>query len=118
MKIIPKPWGVEEIRFKSDNTQFKILCIKHGHETSLQYHTNKVETIIPLDNNAIIEYGGTIDKRTTPNKKIHLHKGQMHVIIHGQIHRFIAYDGDTRLAELSNGLDSDIIRLDDKYNRK
>lgn len=124
MKVIPKPWGCEEIIFSEGSVQVKILTIKKGEETSLQYHNEKNETAIALDENATIEYGGeyskipkSIDETSLPNQKILMHKGEMHVITSRQIHRFIAERGNTRIIELSRGNDKDIVRLQDKYKR-
>jgi mannose-6-phosphate isomerase-like protein (cupin superfamily) len=117
MKVIVKPWGKETIWFKSGNIQFKTLHIRKGEETSLQYHKNKTETIIPLDDNCILEYRGKIGEYSLI-KKVNIGKGETHLITSGYVHRFIAVEKDTVLAELGAGLDSDIVRLEDKYKRK
>jgi mannose-6-phosphate isomerase-like protein (cupin superfamily) len=118
MNIIKKPWGQEQILFKEGDIQVKILCINKGESTSLQYHENKTETIIPLDNNSIIKvnYSKVLDKEVV-EEEAYLSKGDKYYVPNMLIHRFIAQNGDTRLLEVSNGKDEDIIRLEDKYNR-
>ena len=114
-----KPWGSEKIIFKKDKVQFKILNIKKGEETSLQYHKHKTEAMIPLDNNASVEYSSIVDlKNKEKPRRMHIKKGFAYIINPMHIHRFLAEKKDTTLAELSNGSDKDIIRLEDKYNRK
>lgn len=121
MKIINKPWGKEKIIFKDGNIQCKLLYIKKGEETSLQYHNYKVETIIPLDNNSLIEYAGehlpilTLEE-TKKSFRISMKRGEHRTISPREIHRFIAKK-DTVIIELSFGYDKDIVRIEDKYNR-
>jgi mannose-6-phosphate isomerase-like protein (cupin superfamily) len=118
MKIKKKPWGKESITHIKDGIQFKILHINKGEETSLQYHKNKCEAIIPLDNNCTVEYANIIDLQNKQlHKKVPLKKGIIYLINSNHIHRFIAENNDTELAELSNGPDGDICRVEDKYHR-
>ena len=119
MKTQKKPWGSEKIIFKKYGIQFKILRINKGEETSLQYHKHKTEAIVPLDNNAFIEYSSIVDfENKEKPRRVRLIKGVAYIINYMHVHRFVAGEENTQLAELSNGSDEDIIRLDDKYGRK
>ena len=122
--IIKKPWGHEEIVWQYGQTTFKILHIKKGEETSLQYHDEKNEVAIPLDDNCTIRYGGTrnhlldIDEDPINEYDVSCNRGELHTIHAGMIHQFKAVRGDTQIAELSNGTDLDITRISDKYKDK
>lgn len=129
MKKVKKPWGYEEIHYRKDGVSFKILCIKEGEETSLQFHNSKVETMIALDDNAVIDvangYDGSMAYITNsynlpvvyPVISISMNKGEQRQLNPGTIHRLKAINGDTKVAEISYGTDEDIIRLEDKYKR-
>jgi mannose-6-phosphate isomerase-like protein (cupin superfamily) len=45
---VPKPWGHESIWARTDRYAGKILHIKAGHALSVQYHTQKDETVYLL----------------------------------------------------------------------
>jgi hypothetical protein len=47
-RIVDKPWGNELIWADTDHYVGKILHIKKGHSLSLQYHTEKDETVMVL----------------------------------------------------------------------
>ena len=108
MKKIKKPWGSEEILYKKNGVQLKILKIKKGEMTSLQCHRNKKETMIAVKD-CYMDIGTFI--------KIAFKKGEMVRIDPLMRHRLRAINNNSIIAEISYGDDSDIIRLKDKYGR-
>lgn len=56
-KIIPKPWGQEEVIEINDKYMVKKLTMHAGHRCSLQYHNHKRETIYVLSGRLKIIYG-------------------------------------------------------------
>lgn len=108
LQIKDKPWGFEDIIYQKDNVQFKLLNIKKDEMLSFQFHKEKLEVILAMDDNCKVIYDGN---------EIHLKRGEFLFIENTKYHRFIGQYGDTVLAELSFGDDSDIVRIADKYER-
>ena len=109
-KTARKPWGNENIVKHKSGTQFKIITVKEGEMTSLQYHNFKDEVIFALSDFELV---------IGLEQKICMSKGDMYVLPATHVHRFMATQGcDAVIAEMSNGKDSDIVRLADKYGRK
>jgi len=89
MEFVKKPWGVEVHLFKWKGWRIKLLVVDEGHRTSLQYHEKKEEFWFYMDGKW----------KHLPPKKIHRLAGSVTVL------------------EISRGEDTDIIRLEDDYNR-
>jgi len=89
MKIIQKPWGREVHLFKWNQWRLKLLQINEGNRTSLQYHKEKEEFWFFND--------GTW-RHLPPN----------------EVHRLT---GPITVLEISKGEDTDIVRLEDDYQR-
>lgn len=107
--IIDKPWGSEEIIYISSKYCVKKLFLKHGEMCSYQYHNFKTETITVLDG---------LMKLQIEEKFITINSGNSYTILPKQKHRMIASDGDVTYIESSTPELDDIVRLEDKYNRK
>lgn len=91
--FIKKPWGEEEILVDNDFYKIKRIRVYAGQSTSKQYHINKIETWIYQD-------------------------GSIYHIPPYEIHRLVApNDKDIEVIEVSHGVDSDIVRLEDRYGR-
>ena len=62
MKKVDKPWG-SEIWWAHSKGKYmgKILHIKKGHRLSLQYHTEKEETIYVLTGRLKLTYSNATD---------------------------------------------------------
>jgi len=104
-----KPWGSEQIVWQKDTTQFKLLNLKKGEMTSLQYHKKKQEVVMCIKGKCIVTISDlTIEKPLT--------KGKSLIINAKTIHRYKAINNVT-LAEICIGSDTDIVRLEDKYGR-
>ena len=107
--IIHKPWGSEEIIYISDKYCVKKLFLKHGEMCSYQYHNFKTETITVLNGSMKLQIE---DKFLTINSE------DSYTILPKKKHRMIAPDGDVTYIESSTPELDDIVRLEDKYNRK
>jgi len=108
MKIIKKPWGSEEIIFKQNNFQVKLIKVNDGCQLSLQYHKVKEETV------TLFKGKGNI---MLPDRFIVCKKGRQIIIFPGVPHRFIGVQ-NAEFLEMSYGEDSDIVRIEDDYQRE
>jgi len=111
LRVIHKPWGYEKIIYEFGKITFKIICINKGCRTSLQYHVEKTEAMVTMDDNCNIWYSNG-DGAHVVNKI-----GEM-VIINPMVRHRITSIKDTKIAELSYGSRRDIVRIEDDYGRK
>lgn len=108
MKIIKKPWGQEDILETNEFYTVKRLTMLNGHKCSLQYHTEKKETIYVISGILTIIKGSRIDS----------YPENSYTTIHPNvIHRMEAKNGDVTYLECSTSQLNDVIRLKDDYNR-
>ncbi len=57
MRVVPKPWGREEIFAENERYAGKLLHISPGHSLSLQYHERKDETLYVLEGEVVLLVG-------------------------------------------------------------
>lgn len=112
VKVVKKPWGRELWFALSKKYAGKILIIRKGHRSSLQYHKLKEESML-LDYGLLkLEIGKKPDQLKTriirPGTAFHLPPKT--------IHRMQALK-DCRLIEVSTPQLTDVVRIDDDYNR-
>ena len=105
--IVEKPWGREIWIAVEDEYVGKILEIKKGTRTSLQYHEKKKETIYVLQGVLKVE---------TKTEELILHEGDAITLNPGDVHRLTAVD-DLRLIETSTSQLKDVVRVEDDYGR-
>jgi len=107
VKIVEKPWGREIWLVVEKEYAGKILEIKKGARTSLQYHRKKKESIYVHEGELKIIHpeGETIVK-----------KGQSITLKPGDRHRLVAME-DLILIEISTPELEDVVRLEDDYGR-
>ena len=111
-----KPWGHEMIFAAQDGKYVgKVIYVTAGRSISLQYHTEKEETISVLSGQALIQHGPVGGQLTEqlfgPGDTIHIPAGV--------VHRVIAV-ADVTFAEASTaapGWREDVVRLEDAYGR-
>lgn len=108
-----KPWGYEVIYTpKSLARTGKLLRVNAGSKLSLQYHTEKEETICLVSGEAILWYqekGGELEKiAMTPDSG--------YTIYPETIHRIEAVT-DALLVEVSMPEQGTTVRLEDDYQR-
>jgi mannose-6-phosphate isomerase len=113
-EIMIKPWGTEEWLELNEKYCFKRICINEGHQTSLQYHEQKKETIIILSGTATLVYqtspeGGKLTKEVK--------SGDTFTINPSDRHRLIAKT-DLVFFEASSPEVFDVVRLEDAYDRQ
>lgn len=108
VKIVVKPWGREIWLAVEDEYAGKILEIKKGMRTSLQYHAKKKETIYVHEGELKVIH---------PKGETTVKKGESITLDPGDRHRLFAAE-DIVLVEVSTpGLD-DVVRLEDDHGRK
>jgi len=112
MKIVEKPWGRELWVAHTDKYAFKIIEIKRGTRSSLQYHVKKHEHLY-VDRGVLqIEWEneeGQMETRV-------LREGEVIENKPGRKHRATALE-DLRLLEVSTPELDDVVRVEDDYHR-
>ena len=105
---VVKPWGNYKVLTKNEKTTVKIISLKSGHRTSLQFHKHRSEKWFVLIGKGIAELG----------TKHNLMAGDELVIPKTKPHRLEAIT-DLTILEISFGEfdELDIVRLEDDYCR-
>jgi quercetin dioxygenase-like cupin family protein len=113
MKTVQKPWGHEEIWAVTDRYVGKTLHIEPHQRLSRQYHRVKMETILVISGQLLLETEtspGVFATRPLPPQSVfHVNPGV--------IHRFGAGDEPVTLVEVSTPELDDVVRLEDDYAR-
>jgi mannose-6-phosphate isomerase len=112
MKVIPKPWGQEEVLHIDDKYLMKRLTMKAGHRCSLQFHERKNETVYVISGRLTILAGPSKDAL---EKKI-LGPGEFMNIPTRLVHRMEAAE-DCVYLEASTPELEDVVRISDDYSR-
>ncbi len=112
MNIVEKPWGREIWVAHTDRYAFKIIEIRKGTRSSLQYHVRKHEHIY-VDSGALqMEWEDETGEMLT----LTLRPGDVIENKPGRKHRAIALE-DVRLLEVSTPELDDVVRVQDDYQR-
>ncbi len=112
--IVNKPWGFEYSVFK-DGISVRILHIKKGEETSFHCHMKKDVLIILLKGRAkLIRGGNHIDYM----EDVELKPMFVRQIPKTIFHKTFAIEDSVILEIESTGDVHDLVRGEDKYNRK
>jgi quercetin dioxygenase-like cupin family protein len=106
--VVEKPWGKEIWLCVEKEYAGKILEIKKGCRTSLQYHNKKKESMYVLKG---------VLKITYPDGEKVLNVGQSVTMLPGDKHRLCAVE-DLILIEVSTPELDDVVRLEDDHGRK
>ncbi len=113
MKIVEKPWGREIWVAHTDRYAFKIIEIKQGTRSSLQYHVKKHEHIY-VDRGVLqMEWENEQGQMET----LTLRPGEVVENKPGRKHRATAIE-DVRLLEVSTPELDDVVRLQDDFRRE
>ena len=110
MKVVEKPWGFELIWAETDDYVAKILHIEPKQRLSLQYHEKKEETVYVLE-------GTLLNYTDSTSPPMRIASGQSFHVKPNQVHRFGADKELVRLVEVSTPHLSDVVRIEDDYNR-
>lgn len=97
--IVPKLWGGEEIIVNTDLYCGKILTIVKGAQSSLHYHTKKVETFYVLEGRIALEV--ETDMGTSKFDRMVMVSGETAHIPAGLLHRFAGLDQRNVFIEFS-----------------
>ena len=111
MRVVPKPWGREEIFAENERYAGKLLHLSPGHSLSLQYHERKDETLYVLEGELVLlveEEGQMRERRLQP--------GESYRIRPRVKHRMRA-ERPCVLVEVSSPELDDVVRLEDAYGR-
>lgn len=115
LKVVSKPWGSETWLAYGEGMPFalKVIFLRKGTKTSLQYHVHKRETNFVYSGRIMMHYqeekgGPVITRELGPKSSIHVPPGF--------IHRVEALE-DTTLVEASTNHLDDVIRVSDDYKR-
>ena len=112
--IVNKPWGFEYSVFK-DGISVRILHINKGEETSLHCHMKKDVLIILLKGRARLVRGGD---HTDYMEDVELKPMYVRQIPKTIFHKTLAIEDSVIVEIESTGNVHDLIRGEDKYNRK
>ncbi|MCR4416029.1 MAG: cupin domain-containing protein [Thermoguttaceae bacterium] len=112
MKIVEKPWGREIWVAHTAKYAFKIIEIKKGTRSSLQYHVAKHEHIYVDSGILQMEWENDEGRMET----LTLRPGDVVENKPGRKHRAIAVE-DVRLLEVSTPELDDVVRVEDDYHR-
>lgn len=107
-----KPWGFELLWAYTDRYAGKILHIDPGHRLSLQYHTNKDETLFLLNGRMRLELE---DERGALVQHV-VEPGESFRVPAGRRHRIHALE-ECRVLEASTPELDDVVRIQDEYGR-
>ena len=113
MKIVPKPWGRELWIAQTDKYAMKIIEIKKGTRSSLQYHVRKHEHIYVDSGVMQVEWENDRGQMET----LVLKPGDVIENQPGRKHRMTAVE-DVRLFEVSTPELDDVVRLADDFRRE
>ncbi len=112
MKVVEKPWGQELWVAHTDKYALKIIELKRGTRSSLQYHVKKHEHIYVDSGVLRLEWENDQGVIETFDLK----PGDVIENKPGRKHRVTAVE-DTRLIEVSTPELDDVVRIEDDYNR-
>jgi len=106
-KIVEKPWGREIWLAEEPEYLGKILEIKKGERSSLQYHEKKKETLYVLKGRVRI---------VGDKDEILLGEGDSITLNPGDVHRLVPEE-DVTIIEVSTYHPDDVVRVEDDYGR-
>jgi mannose-6-phosphate isomerase-like protein (cupin superfamily) len=110
---VDKPWGSELIWALTDRYCGKVITIETGKRLSLQYHEQKVESILVLRGRLLLhledDAGAMTTRELGPG-------GSSHVPV-GRRHRFEAIER-VELVEVSTPELGDVVRVEDDFGRE
>lgn len=113
MRRVEKPWGEELWLAHNELYALKIILLRKGTRSSLQYHRQKHETIY-IDQGAVL---ATLEDDSGAMIEQTLHAGEIIENPPLRKHRLTALE-DTRLIEVSTPQLDDVVRVEDDYVRQ
>ncbi|VVB57138.1 Mannose-6-phosphate isomerase [uncultured archaeon] len=115
LKVVSKPWGSETWLAYGEGMPYalKVIRLKAGTKTSLQYHQHKRETNFVYAGRIRFHFQKDPDG---PVEQVELEAGTCIQVPPGRIHRVEALE-DVILVESSTNHLDDVVRLSDDYKR-
>jgi mannose-6-phosphate isomerase-like protein (cupin superfamily) len=113
VKEVTKPWGSELWVAVTEHYALKIIVLRAGQRSSLQYHQKKHEHIYVDAGRARAEFIGPQGMLVAQI----IGPGTILENAPGQVHRLEALE-DLRLIEVQTPYLDDVIRVEDDYKRK
>lgn len=111
-KVVTKPWGQEEWVAHNDRYVLKIITLKKGFRTSLQFHRLKHETNY-VDRGRIVAW---LQNESGEMVQTEMDPGSSFEVVPGRVHRVEALE-DARLIEASTPHVDDVVRVEDDFGR-
>jgi mannose-1-phosphate guanylyltransferase len=108
VKIVDKPWGRESWWAETPAYLGKILEVRAGHKLSLQYHREKLETLLFYQGEGVLTLAGN-ETPIRPGLTVTINPGVPHRIAAGT---------DLTIFEVSTPHPEDVVRLEDAYGRR
>jgi mannose-6-phosphate isomerase-like protein (cupin superfamily) len=113
-KLVLKHWGEERWLIPEGSAfGFKLIVVRAGHRTSLQYHRRKEEAHLVLSGHGRLIFAGTSASEVTAHELV---PGQTAHIRAGVRHRVEALT-DLILVEVSTPELDDVVRIEDDAGR-
>ena len=113
-KVVKKPWGQEKWCSLNEIYCLKIIEIKKGFVTSLQYHEEKRETIVIHSGKALL----TLQRVNETEPSVYeIGPGTVIDVLARDVHRIEALE-DVVMYEASTPQVNDVVRLEDSYGRE
>jgi mannose-6-phosphate isomerase-like protein (cupin superfamily) len=118
IQTIETPWGKEIIWAHTDVYVGKILHVNAGHALSVQYHRYKDESMYVLSGEGYLHlYTMDEDGDVCLRESLDFTPETTYGIIPGEIHSLEAIT-DLIVLEVSTNHLTDLVRLNDRYNRR
>lgn len=118
IETVVKPWGTEIKWAHTAHYVGKMLEILPQERLSIQYHNEKIETIMVLKGTGVVcFYGMDEDGELIVTSRKYLDVNNVIHITAKQIHSVEAGSNGLTLVEVSTNHLNDLVRLHDKYNR-
>jgi mannose-6-phosphate isomerase-like protein (cupin superfamily) len=108
--ILDKPWGRVTSYTLNQPASVRIVEVRPGQQTSLQYHQLRDELWVILDDGLKVQIGDDV---------VHAKPGEEFMVPAEKSHRIIASDRPGRVLEIAYGYttEDDTHRLEDDYGR-
>ena len=107
MKVVDKPWGRELWWAVTGRYVGKVLEVRSGHALSLQYHREKLESMMFWSGTGVLTLGEG-QRRVGPGECVTIEPGTPHRI---------EAESDMVILEVSTPQVEDVVRLEDRYGR-
>lgn len=107
VRQVQKPWGKEVWWAVTERYAGKVLIVRAGHQLSLQYHKEKLESMLFLQGTGRVVLGET---------EVDAKPGLAITITPGTVHRIKA-ESDLAIVEVSSPELDDVVRVEDSYGR-